>query len=116
MIIERLFQILTLVRGEQIGNTIYRGFYATGNDLLTWYESSMAWFFDGRRVVHVYGHMLNKQVRKNCYMFAVGYETLNGSTYTYVGHVKQRWGMPWSNFHLFTRNCQDWAKMVQTGS
>lgn len=101
---------------EQIGNTVYRGFYACGNDLVKWFESMRAWFFENRRVVYVNGHMIDKDSRSNCNKFALGYETLGGSTFTYVGHVNDRWGVAWSKFHLFTRNCQHWAKFVQTGT
>lgn len=114
MIIERLFQILRPGREAQIGNTIYRGFYATGDDLLTWYESMRTWFFDDRRVVYIKGQMLDKQARNNSYMFGGGYKFIGGGTLTYVGHVKQRWGIPWNQFHSFTRNCQDKAKIVYT--
>lgn len=103
-------------REEQLGSTVYRGFYATGNDLIQWTVSLVLWF-TSRSVHYVNGHMIDKQARDSCSMFTAGYLTLDGGrTFTLAGKADQRWGVPWSQFHLFKRNCQTWADYVRTGN
>ena len=63
---------------DQIGSTIYRGFYAQGNTRKDWKKKMKAWFLEKRRVIYVNGVVLDKESRNNCTVYQRDYEWVGG--------------------------------------
>ena len=86
---------------DQIGSTIYRGFYADGNDKEDWDEKLEAWFDQNRTVVYIRGVMKDKTSRDNCTMEERDFEFANDSLFilTSAGWAKNRFDMAWSEYH-----------------
>ena len=109
---------------EQIGNTIYRGFYAQGNNAEDWIEKMEAWFDEDKQVIYVNGVVLDKDSRDNCSVWHKDYEyttnTFGLGWYTKAGEAKLRHESGKSyeppGYHLFARNCQHFRDWVLTGN
>ena len=102
----------------QVGSTIYRGFYAQGNEPEAWKKKMKAWFLEKKRVVYVNGVILDKESRNNCSVHHRDY-VWSGGWFTDAGMAKLRFDSGTSyqpNYHLFARNCQHFKNWVLTGT
>lgn len=102
---------------QQIGSTIYRGFYAEGNEAEDWIEKLTAWA-DNKRVVYVTGVVKDKESRNNCSLVHRNFEFGSWGFFTTAGSAKSRFDTGRSyepDYHLFKRNCQHFTKWVLTG-
>lgn len=111
---------------EQIGNTIYRGFFAQDNNDKDWQISIFTWFLEDR-VIYLNGVVIDSESRDNCSVYHRDYEyksyNVGGVTvtgwYTDAGEAKSRHeiGKTYEppGYHLFARNCQHFRDWVLTG-
>lgn len=102
---------------DQLGSTIYRGFYAQGNTKQQWQEKLKAWFFERERIIYINGVVMDKEHRNNCDVWERDLE-FNGPFRTRAGWAKLRFNSAQSygsNYHLFARNCQHFRNFVLTG-
>ncbi len=104
---------------EQIGSTIYRGFFAQGNSWWDWVQKMRAWFLQNKKIVYINGDVLDRSPSGTCSPSHRWFEWERGWLLTLAGWAKLRFeqsSSKWSSdYHLFVRNCQHFSDWVLTG-